>query len=195
MRTVGSLARISCFFLIFFLCSVPTVQSQDLFREMNKLKGDLATMKSELNSLKQLVFELRREILGQVADPERQARKRPPAREQQKAEKAPVLDEEQLTKIICRAVGKFFSEAESALKSSDAARARSEMHKALQRLNGALYDYSKTHRVSKLLNIYEGLAWSTYSAVQLRQSITGNQDFLSVLKKHKQRYIDTCPKQ
>ena len=69
------------------------------------------------------------------------------------------------------------------------------MKKALQNMNSSLQEYAKTHRVSKLLSIYEGLAWDTYVAVELRRSVQGNEDFLKVLGQHKQKYIDTCPKE
>jgi hypothetical protein len=103
-------------------------------------------------------------------------------------------DEKQITKTACQAVGEFFVEAESALRASDSSVARTKMNNALRRMTSALDEYSRTHRVNKLLKIYDGLAWSTYTAVELRQSIAGNEDFLKALRKHKQKYLETCPK-
>jgi len=114
--------------------------------------------------------------------------------EKKPAKQDEALDEQQLTRIICRAVGEFFSQAEAVLRGSDPSTARTGMRDALQKMNDALRVHSKTHRVSKILNIYEGLAWDTYQAVELRESIAGNQDFLRVLKDHKRKYVETCPK-
>ena len=193
MKIVGRCCIISGFFMLFLFCSVPHALSQDLFREVSQIKAELSTLKNEVNSLRNLVFELRREFLGQATASGPEELEKAALKEQSVKETAPV-DETELTRIICTAVGKFFTEADKALRSRDPSTARSEMNKALQRLNSSLREYSKTHRVTKLLTIYEGLAWSTYTAVQLRQSITGNQDFLRLLEKHKRRYRDTCPR-
>ena len=68
------------------------------------------------------------------------------------------------------------------------------MRSAFHKLNSTLQEYSKLHRVSKLLGIYEGLAWDTYVAVELSGSIQGNQEFIKTLNAHKRKYNETCPK-
>lgn len=180
--------------LVVCLAFTSNVQAQDLFREMNQLKGEVAGLKQELADLRNLVFELRKAMLEYALAPDRKAPEKVSPKEEEAVKKTPAPDEEQLTKIICQAVGRFFGEAEKALRARNASTATSEMKKALHKLNSSLHGYSGTHRVSKLLKIYEGLAWDTYTAVQLRQSVAGNEDFLKVLRKHKQRYIDTCPR-
>ncbi len=194
MHIVGTCTKISFFLMVVFLASISTAQSQDVFRELNQVKSDVATLKSEVNDLKRLVFELRKVVLEDSMASGRQAGKKTGAEGRKKeAKPAAPVDDEQITKIACRAVGQFFEEAESALRSRDSSAATTKMNKALDKLTSALHDYSRTHRVSKLVSIYEGLAWNTYTAVQLRGSITGNEDFLAKLKKHKQRYLETCP--
>jgi hypothetical protein len=194
MLIAGKCSRISCILMIVFLASISNVQSQDLFREMNQVKSDLSSLKNEVNDLRRLVYELRKVVLEQAMGSGRQARGEVEAKVQKKEEKeAAPVDEEQITKIACRAVGQFFVEAESALRSRDPSIARVKMNVALRKLTSALHDYSRTHRVSKLLRIYDGLAWNTYAAVQLSDSITGNEDFLATLKRHKQKYSETCP--
>jgi hypothetical protein len=69
------------------------------------------------------------------------------------------------------------------------------MKQALQNLNSSLKTYAGMHRVAKILNIYEGLAWDAYVAVELRGSVAGNADFREALAKHKRKYLETCPKQ
>jgi hypothetical protein len=103
------------------------------------------------------------------------------------------VDEKEITRSACQAVGKFFTEVDASLRASDEKVAEARMKEALRHMNSALSDYAHTHRVSKLLNIYEGLAWDTYVAVELRQSIQGNQGFLDALNRHKKKYRETCP--
>ena len=197
MQIVGRCSKISCFLMLILLASISNVQSQDIFQQVNQVKSDLANLKAQVNDLRNLVLELRRIVLEQAIASgglrvPGEVQTKDKANEEKKTTPA---DEKQITKIACRAVGQFFEEAESALRSSDSSQARTKMNRALEKMTSALHDYSRTHRVSKLLNIYDGLTWSTYTAVQLRQSITGNQDFLAQLRKHKQKYLETCPRE
>ncbi|MDQ7785112.1 MAG: hypothetical protein RDU20_19660 [Desulfomonilaceae bacterium] len=196
MPIVGKCAQMACFLVVIVLASITDVQSQDIFREMNQVKSDLSTLKNEVNDLKTLVYELRRFVLEQALATDGRLRRTVEADDRvSEVRKPSPEDERQITEIACRAVGQFFEEAESALRSRDSSAARTKMNDALGKLTSALSDYSRTHRVTKLLSIYDGLAWNTYTAVQLRQSITGNQDFLDKLRQHKQKYIETCPKE
>lgn len=195
MHGAGTCSRICCFLVVVLLAPLSTARSQDLFSEMSRVKSDLAVLKSEVNDLKRLVLELRNVVLEQVMATADQTGGRTGVSDRSEDAKPPTpAEEEQITKTACRAVGQFFEEAESALRMSDSSRATTKMNEALKKLTSALKDYSRTHRVSKLVGIYEGLAWNTYTAVQLRESVTGNADFLEKLRKHKQRYLETCPK-
>jgi hypothetical protein len=195
MKRRGKCWRYQWLMVICFLAFASSVEAQDLFREIQQLKTEVAGLKQELGDLRSLVFELRRAMLESADKLDRNTKEKVPPKEQTVAKQPPQPDEQQLTKIICKAVGRFFADADIALRTSDTSVATEEMKKALHKLNTSVHGYSGTHRVSKLLDIYEGLAWSTYTAVQLRQSVAGNEDFIKVLNKHRQRYIDTCPKQ
>jgi hypothetical protein len=195
MKELGMYSRVSCLLVVVFIALASNAQSQDVFREMDQIKSEVSKLRSELNDLKSMVYEMRRVMLESAAAQGRKAPEKVAPKEEKATKPQSAVSEEQLTRIICKAVGQFFSEAEAALRSSDPSTAQTSMNEALQKLVRKLHGYSGTHRVSKLLNIYEGLAWSTYTAVQLSQSIQGNQDFLKVLRKHKQRYLDTCPKE
>lgn len=194
MKKLGTYGKASWLLVLVFIALTSSAQSQDVFREMDRLKAELSTLKSEVRDLRSLVLELRKAMLQNVLAPDRQSREEAAAKEKTGVKQAPPLNEEELTKTICQSVGRFFVEAEAALRSGDTSMATSDMNKALRKLNSALRDYDRTHRVNKLLNIYEGLAWSTYTAVQLQDSVAGNQDFLKVLRQHKQKYVETCPK-
>lgn len=194
MKRLGVYSRIPWILVVMLLVSAPNVQSQDLSQEMDKVKSELSEVKSELKEIMDLVHELRTAILESVIAQGLQTQGKMVPKEEKAVIQAPLLTDEQLTRIICPAVGTFFSEAEAALARSDTRSAESGMEKALRKLTSTLHGYTGTHRVSKLLNIYEGLAWDTYMAVRMRRAIAGNEDFLKVLRKHKQKYIETCPR-
>jgi hypothetical protein len=117
-----------------------------------------------------------------------------PAKPQEAVKQTAPVDEEHVTKIICQAVGDFFAEADTALTLSDPEAARTALMTTLKKMTSKLHGYKGTHRVDKLLTIYEGLAWDTFTAVQLRESIDGNAAFLESLRQHKQRFVETCPR-
>jgi hypothetical protein len=173
--------------------SISDAQSQDIFRELDQLKRDMADLRNELNDLKNQFYGLRQAVLRSVASQDQRTPTTLPKEEPKVKQETPV-DEKQLTDSICQAVGKFFGEVDVALRMNDSAAADDRMREAFHKLNSTLQDYSRLHRVSKLLGIYEGLAWDTYVAVELIGSVQGNDGFLKVLSAHKQKYNDTCPK-
>ena len=63
------------------------------------------------------------------------------------------------------------------MRSADSPVAQTTMKKALRNMNLALHEYANTHRVSKLLAMYEGLAWDTYAAVELAGSVRETRIF------------------
>ncbi len=195
MKSDRACWRVLLLFVAIFIGSISNVQSQDLFREMDQLKKQISDLKSEVANLRSMVYDLRRAVLRSVTGAEQQATQTTPPKEERAAAPTQPVDEKQITKLACRAVGKFFSEAEASVRASNASVAEEKMKMALQHMNSVLQEYAKTHRVSKLLNIYEGLAWDTYVAVQLRGSVQGNEDFLKKLQEHRKKYRDTCPKE
>jgi hypothetical protein len=194
MKNCWRYSRVFLLFVAVFLGSISSVQSQDVFREMDQLKKEISDLKNEVSNLRNLVYDLRRAVLKSATAEGQQTSEKTAPKEEKAATPAQPVDEKQVTKLACQAVGKFFSEAEASVRASDASVAEARMKKALQNMNSSLQEYARTHRVSKLLSIYEGLAWDTYVAVDLRRSVQGNEDFLKVLGQHKQKYIDTCPK-
>ncbi len=194
MKNLRVWSRVSLLLLVVFLGSIRDVRSQDVFREMDQIKKQVSDLKNEVNKLRSLVYDLRKAVIECAIAPARQAPVVAPPKQEAATKSAPPVNEEQVTRTACRAVGKFFSEAEASLRESNPSAAQTRMRKALQNMNSALEEYAKTHRVSKLLRIYEGLAWDTYVAVELRPSIQGNEAFLKALRAHKEKYIETCPK-
>lgn len=182
-------------FAVIFWGSVSSVLSQDVFREMDQLKKELSDLRNEVSNLRSLVYDLRKAVLkSSPVGPEQTAGKIPPKEDRAAKPEQPV-DDKQITRLACQAVGKFFSEAEASVRASDSSVAKAMMRKALQNLNTALQEYAQSHRVSKLLSIYEGLTWDTYVAVELRGSVQGNEEFLKALSQHRRKYIDTCPQE
>jgi cell division septum initiation protein DivIVA len=187
--------RVLPLFVVIFIGSVSSVQSQDVFREMDQLKKQVSDLKTEVANLRSMVYDLRSAVLKTVSGSEQPASKKETPKEGKAVKPTTPADEKQITKLACQAVGKFFTEAEASVRAGSPSAAEERMKKALQHMNSVLEEYAKTHRVSKLLSIYEGLTWDTYVAVQLRHSVQGNEDFLKALRRHKQKYIETCPKE
>jgi hypothetical protein len=195
MKSLGMWLRIFWLPVVIMLCSLSDAQSQDLFSEMDQLKQQLSQLKNEVSELRSQYLSLRKAILkSAAAEPQQAPVKAPP--EEKKAEKpAAPVDEKALTKTICQAVGQFFIEADASLKMSNSDVAEQRMRAAFRKLNATLEGYSELHRVNKLLTIYEGVTWDTYVAVELRQSVQGNEDFIAALNRHKKKYNETCPKE
>ena len=181
-------------FVAIFIGSISNAQSQDLFAEMGQLKKEISDLKNEVTNLRNLVYDLRKAVLKSAMAPDQQTSEKVTPKEEKVAKPEQPVDEKQVTKVACQAVGKFLSEAEASVRASDASAAKARMKKALHNMNSSLQEYAKTHRGSKLLSIYEGVAWDTYEAVELSDSVQGNEDFLKALAQHKQKYMDTCPK-
>jgi hypothetical protein len=165
--------------------------SQDVFSQIDQLRKDLNDTRTELNDLKSLVYQMRKNMLHNVGTEKPAAAA--PTEVKQRTE-SPQISDEELTVIICKAVGDFFSDADRVLRMTNPDEAQARMSDVFKKLNGTLQKYSGLHRVSKLLDIYEGLAWDVYTAVEMRYSLLGNRDFLEMLNKHKKKYNDTCPK-
>jgi hypothetical protein len=195
MQNRGAWLRIFCLLIVIFPVSVANAQSQDVFREMNQLKEDLSALRNEVDNLRNLVYELRSAALKSAGSQEQQPPETPPPPQEPTAKQEEgAADDQEITKTVCPAVGKFFSEADASLRMSDPSAAQDRMRAAFKDLNATLQKYAQTHRVSKLLNIYQGIAWDTYVAVELRGAIQGNRDFMVALEKHKRKYAETCPK-
>ena len=197
MSHVGTWSLIFCLLIVVFVGSASNVQAQDLFRDMDQVKRELSSLRNEVSNLRNLVYDLRSAVLKLTASQD-QARSGKAAPKEGKEEQAPkpeaAVDEKQVTIAVCQAVGKFFEDVETILRAPDSSTAEEEMRKAFRTMNSTLQSYARTHRVSKLLNIYEGLAWDAYVAVELREGIQGNQEFIEALNKHKRKYVETCPK-
>ncbi len=196
MKNIGTLSRLSWLILLVFLVSVSGVHAQGPLTDVSDLKKEMGDLKAEIQRLTTLVFQMRKVMLesATIIPPVQKDEKAQPE-EQEIAKKEPPVDEAQMTKVICRSVGTFFSEAEAALQMSDTGAAQDGMTNALQKMTSKLHGFKGTHRVTKLLKIYEGLAWDTFTAVQLSRSVQGNTAFLESLRTHKQKYRETCPRE
>jgi hypothetical protein len=195
MKSARLLPSIVLLLLVISFGVISNAYSQDLFRDMDQVKRDISDLKNEVSQLKTLVYTLREAVLKSGTSQEQEAAEKTPSKEQQPPQTKPAspADEKEITRVACQAVGKFFKDVDASLSLSDDTAAQAKMREALRNMNSALREYSQTHRVSKLLGIYQGLAWDTYVAVELRGSIQGNRDFLDALNKHRQKYSETCP--
>ncbi len=194
MKHIGTLSRLSWLFLLVFLFSVSSVHSQGPLTDVSDLKREVNDLKAEIQRLTTMVSQMRQVMLESATVPPVKKETNAPPTEQKTVNKESPADEAEMTKVICRSVGTFFSEAEAALRLTDPAAAQDGMNRALKKMTSKLHGYRGTHRVTKLVKIYEGLAWDTFAAVQLSRSVQGNTAFLAKLQQHKQKYLETCPK-
>jgi hypothetical protein len=181
-------------FALVSFCGITDVRSQDVFRDIDQIKKDISDLKNQVGDLRNQFLGLRQAILKSVAAQDQRTSVKPPKEEDRSPKKEEAMDERELTNSICQAVGKFFGEVDAVLAMSNSSAADERMRGAFRKLNSTLQDYSKLHRVSKLLGIYEGLAWDTYVAVELTGSVQGNEEFIKTLNAHKRKYNETCPK-
>ena len=194
MKTVGIFCRIACLCVcvFIFLGSLSQVQSQDLFRDVDQLKRDLSSLRNEVNELRSLVYDLRKMVLTIATSQKEEQPEKISGGDQQAVKQEPVVDEKEITRLACQAVGKFFEEADASLRAGDDKEASVRMREAMRHLNSSLHKYAGTHRVSKLTTIYDGLSYDVYVALELRGSIQGNQAFIDALNEHKKKYRVTC---
>jgi len=175
------------------LGGITNVGSQDVFSEVDQIKRDVSDLQNQVNDLRNQFFGLRQSVLKSVASQEQEQKPASVPVQEKSTPKKEEVDEQELTNSICGAVGRFFGEANAVLAMSNSNEADERMNQAFRNLNSTLQEYSKLHRVSKLLGIYEGLAWDTYVAVELTGSVQGNQEFIRTLDDHKRKYNETCP--
>ena len=194
MKAVGKFCRVAwlCLCLVIFLGSMSQVQSQDLFRDVDQLKRDLSSLRNEVSELRSLVYDLRNAVMKITSSQNEGQPERIPAGEEKAAKPEVVVDEKEITRLACQAVGKFFEEADASLRAGDDKEASVRMREAMRHLNSSLHKYSRTHRVSKLTTIYDGLSYDVYVALELRGSVQGNRAFIDALNEHKKKYRDTC---
>lgn len=195
MRNVGTWLRVVWLLPLLSFGSISNVQSQDIFRDMDQMKRDVADLKNQVSELQTQFYWLRRAVLKSVPAQEQKPSEKAAPAEKKPAKEETAVDDKELTRKICQAVGKFFTEADAALRMGNSDAAKEKMRRAFRTLNSKLEGYQGLHRVNKLLGIYEGLTWDTYVAVELAQSVQGNEDFIAALNRHKQKYADTCPKE
>ncbi len=194
MKKIGLRLWVLSLSVVVYFGSISGAQSQDVFREMDQVKRDVSELRNEVNDLRNQFHGLREAILRSIASQDQRALGRAQPKEETPEKQETSVDEKQLTDSICQAVGKFFGEVDAALAMSDSDAADARMKKAFHKMNSTLQHYSTLHRVSKLLRIYEGLAWDTYVAVELTGSVQGNQEFIRTINDHKRKYDETCPK-
>jgi hypothetical protein len=195
MSKLLSGSRVLWLLAVILFGSVTNVQSQDIFQELDQVKKDLSDLKEEVSNLRNQFFSLRNTVMESKSPAPQQTVEKAPPKVDESPKPEQKLTDEQLTKIVCQAIGTFFSETEVILGASDRYAADEKMREALRKLNSSLRRYAGTHRIAKLLGIYEGLASDAYMAVELRDSIAGNEDFLRTLRKHKQKYLKSCPRE
>ena len=95
-------SRVFLLFVAIFLAPISTVQSQDLFSEMDQLKRELSDLKNEVSDLTNVVYDLRKAVLKSVSGKDQQTYDKAPTKEEKAPQPMPPVDEKQVTRTACR---------------------------------------------------------------------------------------------
>jgi len=175
------------FLVCILLGAAANVYGQDIFRQVDELRSQVEALKREVTSLRNMLDALRVPAL-QPAGP---AGSRsllsvtPPA-----AEKS--LDKEAVKSLACEPLRRFVAEADDALRSNELAAAQARMESAQAALRSALKPYSNDKEIQRILGISDAVAWDTTTAIELRDSVEGNTEFLDALAQYKRRFTRFC---
>ena len=108
---------------------------------------------------------------------------------------APTLtpaEQEKIKVDVCQSLGQFFDQIDKALNMPNASDAGRLMRKAIAELNAETEKYGRTEKIRDIMSLAEGLAWDTYVAVQNRNSVAGNTDFINYINDYKTKYKKRC---
>jgi hypothetical protein len=174
-------------FLVCILLAAANAYGQDIFRQVDELRSQVEALKREVASLRHMLDAMRVPALQPTgpAGSRSLMATAPPA-----AEKA--LDKEAIKTLACEPLRRFVAEADDALRSNDLPETQARMDKAQAALRSALKPYLQVHEIERILGIADAVAWDTCTAVELKDSVEGNNEFLDSLTRYKRRFTRFC---
>ncbi|MGC8660706.1 MAG: hypothetical protein ACP5U1_16705 [Desulfomonilaceae bacterium] len=185
----------SCLTLILLLgVFVFDSNSQNLIVDQQRQQREIDRLKSDVEELKRTVQSMRREILKKSIAADKDMKAVPSAPTPPPPKTLSAAEQEKAKAQICQQIGTFFDQIDDALKMSDPSRTGRAMRKAVAQLNSELRSYGQSQKIRELQSLAEALAWDTYVAVENRNSVAGNADFLNYIKGYKERYEKRCLK-
>ena len=181
--------------LLFFVVLAGNAHSQSIIADQEQQQRQIDDLKRDVDELKRTVSSLKKVILKQSNVVPDVSKNQTPPQPKRSIDTLPPAEQEKIKAEVCRSVGQFFDQIDRALNMGDASEAQNVMNKAIAELNSELDKYRKNDKLRKVMNLAEALAWDTYVAVQNRDSVSGNADFISYIKDKKDKYKERCRKQ
>lgn len=167
-------------------------KSQNLIADQQRQQQEIDRLKNDVDELRRNVQSMRREILKKSIAADKAVKENPPTQVAPPSTVLSPAEQEKVKAKICQRIGQFFEQIDKALNMSDPSKAGQSMRKSVAQLNAELDSYGQSAKIRDLMSLAEALAWDTYVAVENRNSITGNAEFINYIKGYKERYEKRC---
>jgi hypothetical protein len=160
--------------------------SQDIFSQLDQLREQLSTLQQEVSNLKAMVYSLEKQVTTPATTPNQPRTETKPEKQLTGPEK------EQAKTRACKAGEKFLAAVDAVLTLNDESEAEKKMDQAMAELRAEVKPYEDVKEISKFLSLAEALAWDTCTAVGLRSTVEGNEQFLEFIRQSKKRFWVFC---
>jgi hypothetical protein len=181
--------------LIVFGTFVGAARSQSIIAEQEQQQRQIDELRSDVDELRRTIATLKKAALNQHVLSESITQDNISRPKNLSIDTLPPAEQEKIKAEICDALGLFFAQIEKALKMADSSEAEKFMSKAIAQLKSTIDKYGPSDRLRNLLSLADGLAWDTYTAVETRNSVYGNADFLNYIREYKTKYENRCGRQ
>ena len=167
-------------------------RSQNLIVDQQKQQQQIERLRSDVDELKRTVESLRKVILRKSIAADKAPKETTTAPATPPAQTLTPAEQERIKVEVCQSLGQFFDQIDKALNMPNASDAGRLMRKAIAELNAETEKYGRTEKIRDIMSLAEGLAWDTYVAVQNRNSVAGNSDFINYINDYKTKYKKRC---
>jgi len=175
------------FLFCILLAAAADVHGQDIFRQIDDLRSQVETLKREVASIRNMLDAIRAPALQQTS---------PGAPRSLLPTTTPVaekpLDKESVKLLACEPLRRLIAEADHALQSSNLPATQARMENARAALRNTLKQYTYDKEIQRMLGIADAVVWDTMTAVELKDSVEGNTEFLESLAQYKRRFTRLC---
>lgn len=167
-------------------------RSQNFIMDQERQQKQIDSLTSDVDELKRTVESLRRMMLPKSVASQKLPAQQTPAPSSESITLSPEEQEKAKTEV-CSSLGRFFDQIDRALKMPDPAQAESYLRESIVKLNTDIDKYRQIEEIREIKNLAEGLAWDTYVAVENRNSVYGNAEFLNYINTWRNKFHKRCP--
>jgi hypothetical protein len=181
--------------LLVFGAFVGAARSQSVIAEQEQQQRQIDELRRDVDELRRTIATLKKAALKQHVSSQDVTQEKISRPNNLSVDSLPPAEQEKIKAEICDALGHFFAQIDKALKMPDSSEAEKFMSKSIAQLKSTVDKYGPSDRLRSLMSLAEGLAWDTYTAVETRNSVYGNADFLNYIKEYKGKYAKRCGRQ